>query len=168
MVRKPAKMYHEIKGQAYTRREYMGGVPASRIVHFDDGDIIGKYPVSLSLIASEQHQVRDNALEAARIAANKYIQKKIGNNYHLKICVYPHNVLRENKLAVGAGADRVSQGMRASFGTLVGTAARVKHDQVVMRLFVKEENIDVGKEALRRAKMKLPVPHYILVEKIAS
>jgi len=31
MSRKPGSMYREIKGQAYCRREYMGGVPASRI-----------------------------------------------------------------------------------------------------------------------------------------
>jgi large subunit ribosomal protein L10e len=28
-------MYREIRGQAYTRREYMGGVPANRITQFD-------------------------------------------------------------------------------------------------------------------------------------
>ena len=39
---------------------------------------------------------------------------------------YPHHVLRENKQATGAGADRVSQGMRCAFGKNVGTAARVK------------------------------------------
>lgn len=39
MVRKPASMYREIKGQAYTRREYMGGVPAVRISQFDMGNL---------------------------------------------------------------------------------------------------------------------------------
>ena len=32
MARKPAKMYRQVKGQAYTRREYTGGVPNNRIL----------------------------------------------------------------------------------------------------------------------------------------
>ena len=42
---------------------------------------------------------------------------------------YPHQILRENKQATGAGADRVSQGMRLSFGKNVGTAAEFKGDR---------------------------------------
>ena len=35
MVKKPGRMYREIKQQAYTRKEYMGGVPMPRITQFD-------------------------------------------------------------------------------------------------------------------------------------
>ena len=49
MSRKPGRMYRQIRGQAYTRREYMGGVPAPRINTFDLGTINGDFPVVLNL-----------------------------------------------------------------------------------------------------------------------
>ena len=38
MARKPAKMYRQVKGQAYTRREYTGGVPNNRILRYHMGN----------------------------------------------------------------------------------------------------------------------------------
>ena len=38
MARKPAKMYRRLKGQAFTRRKYMGGVPNNQITRFLTGD----------------------------------------------------------------------------------------------------------------------------------
>lgn len=157
-------MYREIKGQAYTRREYMGGVPASRITQFDQGDPNGDFDLSMSLVAREACQVRHIALEAARISANRYIQKKCGKFYHLKIRVYPHHVLRENKVAVGAGADRISDGMRGAFGTAVGTAARVRPGQRLITIRTTKANEAHAKEALRKAGIKLPTPCRIVVD----
>ena len=37
MVRKPGKMYRNLAKKAYTRREYMGGVPGSKICTVRDG-----------------------------------------------------------------------------------------------------------------------------------
>jgi large subunit ribosomal protein L10e len=92
-------MYREIKGQAYARREYMGGVPSSRITQFEHGNK-ADYAVRMTLHVVEQCQIRHIALEAARISANRFLAKKIGQTgYHLKIRVFPHNVLRENKIA---------------------------------------------------------------------
>src|SRR2546422_1789554 len=134
MTRKPGSMYREIRGQAYARKEYMGGVPQIRISQFDIGDPRTKFPVKIHLVAAEACQIRHIALEAARISANRYIAKKAGNAYHLKLRLYPHNVLRENKIATGAGADRISEGMRAAFGAPVGTAARGKPGMKVFDL----------------------------------
>ena len=84
----------------------------------------------MTLSAQEECLVRHNALESARVTANRYIQPHAGRDgYHLKVRTYPHHVLRHNKIAQGAGADRVSMGMRKSFGRTVGTAARVKPGQ---------------------------------------
>ncbi len=164
MANKPARMYREPRGQAYTRKEYMGGIPASRIVQFDQGDPSGDYDLSMSLVAKEACQIRHIALESARISANRYIQKRAGKAYHLKIRVYPHQVLRENKVAVGAGADRISDGMRASFGTPVGTAARVKAGQRLFTIRTTQANAAHAKEALRKAGIKLPTPCRIVVD----
>ena len=159
MARKPGSMYHSIKQQAYTRREYMGGVPVSRITQFVSGNKNLSFPAKLFLYTNESCQIRHSALEAARIAANRALEKNAGlNDYRLIIRVYPHHVLRENKQATGAGADRVSQGMRASFGAIVGTAARVKANQIIMSVETYNRNIEQAKDSLRKAASKLPSP----------
>ena len=157
MARKPGSMYRNITQHPYTRREYMGGVPLSRITQFVSGNKKGIFPVQLYLYADEKCQIRHTALESARITANRALEKNAGiNDYRLKITVYPHHVLRENKQATGAGADRVSQGMRASFGKTVGTAARVHSNQLILSVETFERNIDHAKDALRKASSKLP------------
>ncbi|MEW5759805.1 MAG: 50S ribosomal protein L16 [Candidatus Thermoplasmatota archaeon] len=167
MSKKPGKMYREIKQQAYTRREYMGGVPANRITQFDMGDPNGNFPLKLSLLSKGNCQIRHTALEATRVVVNKYLVKQLGEKgFHLKIFPYPHHVLRENKQATGAGADRVSMGMRMSFGKAVGTAARVYVGQRILSIRIGKDKIDIGKEAMRRAKMKLPTKTEITIETI--
>jgi large subunit ribosomal protein L10e len=166
MARKPSSMYRKITQQANTRREYMGGVPVPRITQFVLGNKTDKFPVQLNLIANERCQVRHNALESARITANRALEKSIGSaNYRFRVHVYPFHVLRENKQATGAGADRVSQGMRSSFGKTVGTAARVEVDQVVMSVETTEQYVGTAKQALRKAGMKIPTPCKVNVSK---
>ena len=159
MARKPGSMYRHVKQHPYTRREYMGGVPNPRITQFVLGNKKADFPIILHLSSKEHCQIRHTALESARIAANRSLEKYVGlNNYRLKIRVYPHHVLRENKQATGAGADRVSQGMRKSFGKAVGTAARVKPNQIIMSVEILENNIVNAKIALKKASYKLPTP----------
>ena len=159
MARKPGKMYRNVKQQPYTRREYMGGVPTSRITQFDMGNKSTKFPVKLSLKSNEKCQIRHTALEAARISINRSLEKNVGlSNYYFRILIFPHHVIRENKQATGAGADRVSQGMRRAFGKAVGTAARVEQDQILMTVETLEKNVDLAKNALQKAAIKLPIP----------
>lgn len=163
MATKPARMYRRVIGQAYTRREYMGGVPHDRIVQYNIGDPNGKFELEMKLIGQEMCQVRHTALESCRVAANRILMKGGASNFHMRINVYPHNVLRENKVATGAGADRVSQGMRAAFGKPVGTAARVFPGAELITLRTTPANFVRGKEALRKAAFKLPTPCRIVV-----
>ena len=159
----PAHMFRG-KKKAYTRKEYIGGVPASRITKFDIGSATTDFSVKITLSADEECLVRHNALESARVTANRYIQEAAGREgYHLKVRVYPHHVLRHNKIAQGAGADRVSMGMRKSFGKTVGTAARVKSGQKLITLSTSEEFLLEAKEALRKSSHKLPTPCSIKV-----
>jgi len=151
---------------AFTRREFMGGVPASRISQFVVGNKNAEFPIKLSLTANEKCQLRHNSLEAARISANKALEKNIGlNNYRMLIRVYPHNVIRENKQATGAGADRVSQGMRRAYGKPVGTAARVEMNQTIIEVETNQQFYMPAKEALRKAGMKLSTPCTIRLDK---
>lgn len=166
MVRKPAKMYRAISKRAYTRREYMGGVPGSKIVQFDMGNTKERFPVEVSILAEEACQIQHKALEAARMNVNRKLQKEVGRmNYHFKLRTYPHQVLRENKQATGAGADRVSEGMRMAFGKAVGTAARVDPQQKIFTVYTTMANAEKAKAALNSAGYKLPTPVRITIEK---
>ncbi|MFB6282642.1 MAG: 50S ribosomal protein L16 [Halobacteria archaeon] len=164
MGRKPGSMYRDVDDSAYTRREYITGVPGSKITQFDMGDVSAEeeeYPIELTLNAREACQVRHSALESARIAANRNLIKEIGEeSYKMILHVHPHHVLRENKQATGAGADRVSDGMRLSFGKPVGTAARIDNKQTIFsaRVTADEGEFDVAKDSLRRAYTKIPCP----------
>lgn len=159
MVRKPAKMYRKLDGPAYTKRYYMGGVPASRIVNFISGDINGNFDIELRLIAEESCQIRHIALEAARISSNRQLIKSFGEKgFLMRIVRYPHQVIREHKMATGAGADRISSGMSKAFGRPVGTAARVRRGSVIMLVRVPKSGEARAKEALKKASQKMPTP----------
>ena len=169
MPRKPGSMYRYVRGQPSTRKEYMGGIPASRIAQFDMGNKKEDFPIQLSLIANEKCQLRHNSLESARISANRAMEKFVGlANYRLTIRTYPHVVLRENKQATGAGADRVSQGMRSAYGKNVSTAARVNANQIIMTVDTTKQFVTQAKTALRKAGMKLSPPCSINIEKGAK
>ena len=173
MARKPAKMYRQIKGQAFTRREYSGGVPNNRILRYHLGNRkraeADEFDITLELTADNACQIRDTALEAARQVANSTVRATAGSlGYALRMHTFPHQILRENKQATGAGADRVSQGMRLSFGKNVGTAARVKRDQRVISIKTEPEFYSAAREALRKASCKFPTPCSIKVIKGAE
>ncbi|RXE56008.1 50S ribosomal protein L10e [Methanoculleus taiwanensis] len=165
MVRKPAKMYRNLAKKAYTRREYMGGVPGSKIVQFDMGNLREEFPIELSIEVMETCQIRHTALEAARISINRKLTKDVGRmNFHMKLRTYPHHVLRENKQATGAGADRVSEGMRLAFGKAVGTAARVERNQKIFSVWTTQQYVEKAKAAIRNGTYKLPSPARIVIE----
>ncbi len=159
MPQKPGRMYREVKGKPYTRKEYIGGVPHIMVGQFTMGNRKTDFDLEITLTAEEKCQIKDAALEAARIVLTRHLTKNLGEeNFKAKILVYPHHVLRENKQATGAGADRLSEGMRSAFGKKVGTAARVDGDQQIIKVWVDEDAHEVAKEALRKASMKLPTP----------
>ena len=160
-----AKNYRAVKGQAYTRKEYVRSSPPSKITKFTMGDTRTKFPIEAKLIALENAQVRHNALEAARIASNRVLAEKLVNNYFLQIVPYPHTILRENKMIFGAHADRLQDGMRKAFGKPIGIAARVKIGQPIIEVGVNENGVEVAKEALKRGQDKLPIPCSIVIEK---
>lgn len=158
-------MYRNVAKKAYTRRKYMGGVPGLKVVQFDMGNRSEDFPVAIHLEAVEACQIRHTAMEAARSNMNRRLMKSIGRaNFHFKIRPYPHHVLREHKQATGAGADRISEGMRLAFGKPVGTAARVVPRQKVFTIWTTPQYIEQAKDALLHGGYKLPTPTRIVVE----
>ena len=163
-----ARNYREVKGQAYTRKKYIRGSPVSKIVKFTMGNPSGSYKYQARLIAEKEVQIRHNALEAARIASNRVLSEKLGNNYHLKVLPYPHVVLRENKMIFGAHADRLQDGMRNAFGKAIGLAARVKIGQSLIIANVNEDSLEVATLALKRGGAKLPTPCRVVIKKLGD
>ena len=112
---------------------------------------------TLNLISKADLQIRHNALEAARQSCNRLLEKTLGKmNYYFHVRVYPHHILRENPLASGAGADRMSTGMKCSFGKAIGIAARIKKGQTILCVSTGKANIKVARTALKRAQNKFP------------
>jgi large subunit ribosomal protein L10e len=72
--------------------------------------------------------------------------------------VYPHVLLRENKMIATAGADRLQEGMRRAFGKSTGLAARVLPGQVIYEAYVSASNLMLAKDAFKVASSKLGCP----------
>jgi large subunit ribosomal protein L10e len=161
-----ARNYGPVKGQAYTRKEYVKGFPPPKIVKFTMGDTKGTWNYEARLIATERKQIRHSALEASRVATNRVLMDKLVNDYLMQVLPYPHVILRENKMIFGAHADRLQQGMRRSFGRTIGTAARIEPGQTIMIVRVKAAALETAKESLKRGTAKLPLTCKIVVEKI--
>eukprot|EP00501_MAST-03F_sp_TOSAG23-6_P001087 GSMAST32.ASY1.ANO1.1130.1 assembled CDS len=92
------------------------------------------FPLCIHLVSNEREQISSEALEAAQ-------------NFHMRIRAHPFHVLR---------ADRLSSGMRGSYGKPVGMIARVRIGQVLMSVRGKDTSRDAIIEGLRRCKMKFP------------
>ena len=132
--------YRKGNGQPYTRKEYIKGKPQIKITKFQSGsaDRLQKYDYSVQLLINERLQITHMAIEATRLAANKTLEKTTGESgIFSKLRIYPHVLLRENKMIAAAGADRLQEGMRRAFGKAVSLAARVKSGQCIMELQVK-------------------------------
>merc|ERR1712043_144758 len=122
------------------------------------------FPCCVHLISDELEQLSGEALEAARICANKYMVKNVGKDaFHMRVRVHPFHVVRINKMLSCAGADRLQTGMRGAFGKPQGTVARVKIGQPLLSMRVKDNQKPSAIEALRRAKFKFPGRQKILV-----
>jgi large subunit ribosomal protein L10e len=161
--------YRQIKGQPYTRLKYIHGTPPPKISKFMMGDTKSHFEYKFSLVAQGPVQIRHNALEAARVSANKVLFDVLGETgYKIHLRVYPHVILRENRMIATAGADRLQEGMRRAFGKPSGRAARVKYGQSILDIYVNSNAVDAAKKALRVGSTKLSVACVISQEKLVA
>ena len=149
--------YRSGKGQAFTRKEYIKGKPNSKIAKHQGGKR-GMYEYCVQLCVNEKIQIRHMAIESTRLAANKTLEKTTGESgYYSRLRIYPHNLLRENKQIATAGADRISEGMRRSWGKAVSLGARVTQGQCIMELYVNgKDHLEAAKKSLKSACVKIP------------
>ncbi|MFA5931310.1 MAG: 50S ribosomal protein L16 [archaeon] len=150
--------------RAYTRiainvpkKNYIGAAPQIKIRQFNMGNPLLKYDTVAELLSKESIDIRDNAIESVRSTVNRKLTKDLGKDgYFMKVRVYPSHLIRENKQAQGAGADRVSQGMTLAFGVPIGRMARVNSGQTIFSILCMKEQKDIVKTALSRANAKFP------------
>ena len=158
MGRRPFRCYRYQKNKPYIKSRYCRGVPESKIRIYDVG--VKKAPVDLfpfvaHLVCDEKQQISSEALEACRIAINKHLVNTVGKDaYHIRVRVHPYHVIRANKMLSCAGADRLSSGMRHSYGKPIGVAARVDIGQVLLSVRGKDASEPHIIEAIRRGKFK--------------
>lgn len=147
----------------YTRRSrkksksYIKTSPPIKIVKFQMGNVNRQFQYKLALVSKVSIQVRDNAIEAARLSINRQLESKLGtSNYKFLIRKYPHHILREHKMLTGAGADRMSSGMSLSFGKPVGVSAQVHAGEEILVIGVDKNGLALAKDAIRKIRAKLP------------
>ncbi|MGC8571923.1 MAG: 50S ribosomal protein L16 [Candidatus Micrarchaeia archaeon] len=159
--RKPNSQSWARYSQKKPRKNYIRALPHTSIQIFDMGKDKPEYDFISYLTTNESIQLRSNALEAARTVAHKFLDSKIPEAYYMKLLVYPHNVIREHKMASGAGADRVSRGMSLAFGKPISVAARLRPNQHVFLIKTNQANKEIAIDALKRASAKLSGTYYI-------
>ncbi len=152
-------------------KAFIKTIPPSKIVKFNMGNkdayVSGKHGFVVRFICEEKVQIRDNALESARLLLNKNLDKEAQGQYYLIVKVYPHHILRENKLASGAGADRLSSGMTHSYGANIGRAAIVNPGTEIFFISCEsEKTVRIARKALTIIKSKLPCRGKIMAEKL--
>lgn len=174
MGKRPGRTYRDPQ-RPWTRtavtkpdKAYVKGVRDTLIRVFDMGSKKkDECEIRLDLLAGQDMQIRDEAIEASRINANKLMVNKVGKEgYAFKIRVYPHQCLRKHAMAMGAGADRISSGMRLSFGRPSGRAAIVDEKQKIMSIWTDKEHRNVARKSLKKANSKLPGSNTVRVEEL--
>ena len=150
-VKRPYTRKSKVKGKNFIKT-----IPQNKIIRYQMGDQKKEFKYRLNLVALKDIQVRHNALESCRQVVNRRLSIKLGQDYLFTLRVYPHHILRENRMLTGAGADRMQRGMQLAFGMPIGLAAQLKKGQIVFTVDCNKEKIDVAKQALRMAAPRIP------------
>lgn len=172
---RPARTVRVAQGQKWARistarprKSYVKGAPRPKVRQYEMGTD-KYYTTSVELVAQHPIFVRDNALEAARQAANKYLEKTLLiDNYFFKLLKYPHLVIREHSALGVAGADRISKGMKKAFGRPKGRMAEVGRGESLFRVYCGVDVVPEVKIALMRAKLKLSGDYEMVVADITT
>ncbi|MBI4406376.1 50S ribosomal protein L16 [Candidatus Micrarchaeota archaeon] len=172
---RPARTIREAQGQQWARisiskprKSYVKGAPRPKIRQYEMGSD-KYYERRVDLVAVYPFHVRDNALEAARQAANKHLEKTLFiDNYFFRVLKYPHLVIREHSALGVAGADRISKGMKRAIGRPKGRMCRVNTGDSVFAVYCNENAVREVKVALTRAKLKLSGGYDLVVSDITS
>jgi len=169
MGRRPASCYRYQKNKPYPKSRFNRGVPDPKLRFYDGGrkkSYWDRFPNTVHLVSKEKEQISSECLEAARIAANKYMVTRTGKEgFHIRIRVHPYHVVRINKMLSCAGADRLQTGMRHAYGKALCKCARVGIGTILISIRTNPENVHNAQEALRRAKFKIAGRQMVFVSR---
>ncbi|MEM4605656.1 MAG: 50S ribosomal protein L16 [Candidatus Pacearchaeota archaeon] len=177
MAVRKASCYSKMKVVPFTRKSkvkkksYIKTIPNTNIVKLRMGDLEGfnkgKYNLIFTIFSEEDVQIRDIALEAVRQYLNRRLNELVGGDFYLELKVYPHHIIRENKMLTGAGADRMSTGMSMSFGTTIGRSALVRKGKALFVVALNGEKNEIeARKIFDSIKSKLPCKIYVSLKKI--
>lgn len=178
MVVRRAKAYSKRNHTPYTRKSkkksknYIKAVPNQKIVKFQMGNIRafneGQFKNKISIVALEDVQIRDLALEAVRQRFQGNLLKKLANAYYFTCKTFPHQILRDNKcFSGGSKGERVQTGMKHSFGSTMGRAAPVKKGRAVFEVhFLNKKDSQYVRGLAKSAVPKLPCKTKIVYEEL--
>jgi large subunit ribosomal protein L10e len=166
--RKPVKNTRRSKKQQLS---YIKTIPPQKIVKFNMGDYqgweSGKYKIKVVLSTQENIQIRDFALEAIRQSIHKDMTKLLTQKHYFFRCnVYPHNILRNNRIfSGGSKGERVQTGMKKSFGSSEGRAATIKKGSPIFTLYFNgEEHLPNVRKFFKKVTPKLACKAKVKVE----
>ena len=148
------------------KKSYVAGVPQIKLHQFEMGTKNKEFELTLYLVTKEAAQIREQAVESARVVSQQFLEKKLGlDNYFYKVLLYPHQVIREKPIATGAGADRYSRGMSLAFGKPTGSAIRARKFQRLLMLKINKSGLEIAKQGIKKAALKLSIPTKLVIEK---
>ncbi|UCD20702.1 MAG: 50S ribosomal protein L16 [archaeon] len=166
--------YVKIK-RAYTRKSrkktknYIKAVPQSKIPKFTMGDIQAyrekRFDYVIYLVTNQNIQIRDNPIEACRQLVLRHLNNKV-KVFYFSLLIYPHHILRENKMLTGAGADRMQSGMKHSFGKAINLAAQMKKGSKLFVVSCNKDKLEDVHRIVALAKAKLPGKWSIVEKKL--
>ncbi|MEK6820677.1 MAG: 50S ribosomal protein L16 [Nanoarchaeota archaeon] len=172
-----ASAYSKKYARPYTRKSkkksqnYIKTIPQQKIVKFKMGAIkdyeTGKLKNIMSVVCGRRVLIRDNSIEASRQIIHRFLEKEIPGQYYLEVKVYPHHILRENKVYSGSSkGERVNTGMAKSFGSVIGRAAMVADEQpIFLTAFFHEKYGRIVRKIYHKIRSKLPCRTRIVFEK---
>lgn len=163
-IRDPDKVAWTRYSRRKPRKSYIKAMPHKDLHQYRMGGMKDDYDVVIHLKSLEAVIIRDNAIESARQTANKYLEGNINTGYYFIVRVYPHHVIRENKMIAGAGADRLQKGMRRAFGRPSDCAARLKVGTEMFTVYTHKSNVKHVKKAFSRATRKLSGSFKIIIK----
>ncbi len=163
-IRDPDKVAWTRFSKSKPRKSYIKAMPHADLHQYRMGVMKNDYDCRLSLVSDDPVIIRDNAIESARQSSNKHLEKVAMGAYYFQVRVYPHHIIRENKMIAGAGADRLQKGMRRAFGRPTDRAARLKSGTALFTVYSYKANEEHLKLALVRAMRKLSGRFRIVAE----
>jgi large subunit ribosomal protein L10e len=168
---RPAKTVRDADKVAWTRyskrkprKSYITSMPHADLHQFRMGAMKDDFDLVIHMRSLQPIIIRDNSMESARQAANKLLETNMPGAYYFHVRVFPHHVVRENKMIAGAGADRLQKGMRRAFGRPSDRAARLQKGTDLFTIYARKSKAGTIKKALQKAAKKLSGTYEYVIE----